>query len=710
MKKKMVSIEIKLLIPIFLCFSIFGASLMVTINLLTRSASAETFKEGLNQKDDLVYQLVEEQTVLLEKKARWFGEFAGSSGLIAGLEAGNGAGFQAQLDAILLALDVDGIALADRNDYLLINSGVSGASDGARYVRTIVSYTEDRNCVTRMYSLDNALELISAVPVFSDGEPAGYGFIEYSLQSAKFVNALQSLTQCEIDLYQGPVLKGSSGGLSREAENRKSWITPFTGSLSSAHDLMIDAVLGSGETCRGEYQVGGTTYYGVHIPLKDGSGSRIGIVSMSLPMTTVGQTVQFIDRVVLPLLLGGIALLLVVFILLLRVVVIAPLKNTAATSAMVSENLRSREADFTYQMPVKRRDEIGVIIRSINGFIASLRTLVQRLKDAQSSLRAIGENLTSQSEESARANARIMDAAAAIQGQTEDQGRSLERTTAVLQNASEGLGGLNALILEQNKAITASSASVEEMGCAIGAVAVATREMREQFNSLVAVAGQGKKRQEDVDRQIQGILSLSESLVGANRVIAQIAAKTNLLAMNAAIEAAHAGDAGRGFAVVADEIRTLAENARSQSGSIKVELSDISKAVQDTAAISAKSQEAFLLVSEQIGATDAFIARIDTAIDAQRRASTQIQGALDAITAAASRVQDTSGDMTAHMEGVKGEMDELTHIVRDIQQGIAGMGEGAREVNRAAETVLGLARDTHRNIQVMEETIGSFKV
>jgi methyl-accepting chemotaxis protein len=716
MEKRVVSIGIKLLIPIFLGFVIFGASLMVTINLLTGSTSAETFKEGINQKDNLVYQLIDEQTVLLEKKARWFGEFAGNGGLIAGLEAGNssgqetGPGLQTQLHALLLALDVDGIALVDRDGYLLINSGASGFSDGARYVRTIVSYTEGRDCVTRMYSLDNALELISAVPVFSGRELAGYGFIEYSLQSAKFVNALQSLTQCEIDLYQGPVHKGSSGGLSQDSESRKFWITPFTGSLSSDHDLMIDAVLGLGETFRGEYIVGGTTYYAVHIPLKDGSNSRVGIVSMSLPMTTVGQTVQLINRVVLPLLLGGIIVLLVVFILLLRFVVIAPLKNTASSASAVSENLRSREADFTYQMPVKRRDEIGVIIRSINGFIASLRTLVSRLKDAQSSLRTIGENLTGQSEESAKANTRIMDAAAAIQGQTEDQGKSLERTIAVLQNAAEGLSGLNTLILDQNKAITASSTSVEEMSGAIGAVAVAMGEMKAQFNSLVAVADEGKKRQEDVDRQIQKILSQSESLLGANLVIAQIAARTNLLAMNAAIEAAHAGDAGRGFAVVADEIRTLAENARSQSNAIKAELSNVSKAVQDTAGISAKSQEAFLLVSGQISATDAFIARIDTAMDAQRKASTQIQEALDAINAAASRVQDTSSDMTAQMEEVKGEMDGLTTIVRAIQQGIAGMGESAREVNKAAETVLDLARDTHRNIQVMEETIGSFKV
>jgi methyl-accepting chemotaxis protein len=711
MKNRIFSIGIKLLIPIFLCFILFGVSLMVTINLLTQSTSTATFKDGVNQKDDLVYQLIDEQTALLEKKTQWFGEYAGTGGFLAGLLAEpEDPRFQAQLDALVPALDVDGIALADQNGYLLINSGATGSSDGAKYVRTIVSYTEDRNCVTRMYSLDNTLELISAIPVFLNGELEGYGFIEYSLQSGRFVNALQSLTQCEIDLYQGPALRGSSAGLSPDSAGRKTWITPFTGSLSSDHDLMIDTVLGLGQSYRDEYTVGNIEYYGVHIPLKDGSGSRVGIVSMSLPMTQVKQTIQLINSVVVPLLLGGIALLLVVFVLLLRFVVLSPLKNTASTTRAVSENLSSKEADFTYQMPVKRNDEIGVIIRSINGFISSLQGLMSQLKNAQSSLQAIGENLSSQSEESVKANTRIMDAATVIQGQTEDQSKSLERTNQVLQNAAEGLSGLNLLIVDQNKAITASSSSVEEMSGSINAVTIAMREMKEQFNNLVLVSDEGKQRQEDVNKQIQSIQAQSETLVGANMVIAQIAAKTNLLAMNAAIEAAHAGDAGRGFAVVANEIRTLAENARSQSNSIKGELSGIVRSVQDTVGISAKSQEAFHLVSEQISATDAFITRIDTAMEAQSKASAQIQEALTAINTAASRVQATSSEMTGHMDGVKGEMDGLTRIVQAIQQGIISMGDSAREVNKAAEAVLELAKDTHQNIQIMEGTIGSFKV
>jgi methyl-accepting chemotaxis protein len=708
MKARIYSIGIKLLVPIFICFVLFGIVLMFTINILTSSTSADSFRDDINRKDNLVHQLIEEQTALLEKKARWFAAFAGDEGIIAKLDGGaDPSTFQARFDALAGALDVDGLALADRDGYLLINSG---GSEGARYVRTIVSYTDDKDCITRMYSLDNSLELISAVPVIENGKLEGYGFIEYSIQSQKFADELQKLTQCEIDLYQGPLHRNSSTGISPVSSGRKEWITTFTGSLSSDHDMMIDTVLGLGETYRGNYTAGGVEYYGIHFPLKDFSDSRVGIVSMSLPMTSVQETVALINRVVVPLMFGGIAVLLVVFFLLLRFIVIGPLKSTASVTASVSENLSSKEADFTCQIPVKHRDEIGVITRSINGFIASLRGLMSQLKDAQNSLQQIGKNLGNQSEESVKANTRIMDAAIAIRGQTEGQARSLERTNEVLRDTAGALEGLNALIADQNQAIAASSTSVEEMAKTINAVQTAIQEMKNQFNSLVTVTDSGKEQTEAVDRHIRAILSQSESLIRANRVIAQIASRTNLLAMNASIEAAHAGAAGLGFAVVAEEIRGLAENARTQSQAIKQELTGIAQSVEDTVHISARSQDVFRMVSEQISATDSFIQRIDTAMEAQMGASGDIQKALELINTASSRVQTTSTDMTGHMEDVKKEMNELTGIVQAIQQGILGMGDSAREVNKAAEAVLDLAKDTHRNIQIMEGTIGSFKV
>jgi methyl-accepting chemotaxis protein len=468
-----------------------------------------------------------------------------------------------------------------------------------------------------------------------------------------------------------------------------------------------------GETYRGEYTIGDTTYYGVHFPLKDGSDSQVGIVSMSLPMTEVAEAVHLINSVIVPLLAAGIAILFVIFIALLLFQVILPLKKTATATQKLSENLNSKEADFTYQIPVKRRDEIGVIIMSINSFIQSLRGMVSQLMDTRTSLgnlHHIADDLSSHSEESVRKNSKIMEEANNIKEQTANQSQSLDRTNSVLKSASESLDGLNVHIDEQNKSITASSASVEEMTAAITSVRGAVMEMESQFKALVKVTDAGKQKQEEVDKHIQEVLAESETLVDANRIIAKIAANTNLLAMNAAIEAAHAGELGKGFSVVAEEIRNLAESSSAQSNSIKKELNDIVKSVNDTVRVSAESKNAFSEVSAQIKTTDEFILAINEAMTSQVGASGRIKQSLDVINTAASQVQNTSADLTANMSGVKKEMDELTKIVHTIEKGIIGMGDDIQDVNNAAGTVLNLAKDTQKNIKMVEETISSFKV
>jgi methyl-accepting chemotaxis protein len=439
----------------------------------------------------------------------------------------------------------------------------------------------------------------------------------------------------------------------------------------------------------------------------------VGIVSMSLPMTEVEETVQLVNQVIVPLLVAGIVILLVLFLVLILFVVIAPLKKTAKVTHSLAENLSSKEADFTYQIPEKRHDEIGIIIKSINSFLQSLRGMVSQLMDTRTSLgnlHHIADDLSSHSEESVKINAKIMDEANNIKGQTFNQAQSLERTNKVLQEATESLKVLNSFITEQNQSITSSAASVDEMTKAIVSVRSAIMEMETQFKALVNVTDSGTQKQKEVDEHIQEILSQSEILVGANRTIAQIASNTNLLAMNAAIEAAHAGEAGRGFSVVAEEIRGLAENAREQSNSIKKELSDIVKSINDTVKISSKSREAFSEVSAQISTTDEFILAINEAMNAQVGASSKIKESLDVINNAAGKVQNTSVDLTGHMDDVKNEMNGLTGIVNTIEKGILEMGDGIQDVNKAAETVLELAKDTQHNIQMVEETISSFKV
>ena len=147
--------------------------------------------------------------------------------------------------------------------------------------------------------------------------------------------------------------------------------------------------------------------------------------------------------------------------------------------------------------------------------------------------------------------------------------------------------------------------------------------MAAKFSKLTEEASIGKVKQSAVDSSVREIASQSELLMEANEVIAGIASQTNLLAMNAAIEAAHAGEAGKGFSVVADEIRRLSETSAEQSRSIGAELGKISETIAEVVETSRESETVFASITSEIDTTDILVKQIERAMAEQREAQSR---------------------------------------------------------------------------------------
>jgi methyl-accepting chemotaxis protein len=233
--------------------------------------------------------------------------------------------------------------------------------------------------------------------------------------------------------------------------------------------------------------------------------------------------------------------------------------------------------------------------------------------------------------------------------------------------------GIDKLVNELSESVGSQSEAVHKSTVVTGKMIKSIRDSSEHSQkkqeSIKGMIENAANGQESMKETIQSVNEISQSVDGiaaAIKIISGIAANTNLLAMNAAIEAAHAGEAGRGFAVVADEIRRLSETTRENSKNISQTLSSIIKGINITSQRSNETDDLIIGMSEEINGFGGTMAELIGTLSELADKSTEITAALKSLREASLSVKNGYTQMLSMTEKLRGDMADIEKVSTEM--------------------------------------------
>ncbi len=374
----------------------------------------------------------------------------------------------------------------------------------------------------------------------------------------------------------------------------------------------------------------------------------------------------------------------------------------------ISDSLK--QGDLTNKVNICSNDEIGVLSNYFNEFITNLNSTMKEIKDSTNTAKSISMKLSLTSNQSASSLEEMRSNIENIKDKTIVLDNELDSSNKSTKDVKKFISNVVELISTQVVAVNQSSQSLQSMYDSIQNVTNLSEEKLKIAQKLEDTASKGQNEMKEAMSTITKVAESADLIMEMIEVINGIAKKTNLLAMNASIEAAHAGHSGKGFAVVATEIRKLAEDTAKNSKEISDSLKEVIDYIHISEETTDKTGNLFAGMVNEIKEVAHSIAEIKNDMNELSAGSNQVRETLNKLVNLTENVQSSSDEMDNRISKITESTQNINDISSDVKQGMEEINTGINELYSMIQKVSDAGLENAESVKKIEILLERFKV